>query len=120
MQVNQKYITPLHYTKDNTNPLSKLTVTYNRVTKTWDSYQTFYFPNSICQYRFIIYIIKYIHFLAEKVKSIAIVEKNTQNRLSQELPGCNWLEQKIKSGEGSQNIQRQISKEFKKKLDIID
>ena len=39
--------------------------------------------------------------LAEVNKSIAAAKENTQNRIIQELPGCNWLEQKIKGDEGS-------------------
>ena len=35
--------------------------------------------------------------------------ENTQKRIFQELPGCNWLEQKIKNGEGAQNSPRYIT-----------
>jgi len=35
-------------------------------------------------------------------------EENTQNRICQELPGCNWLEQKIKNGAGSDTRPSQL------------
>ena len=40
------------------------------------------------------------------IPSQETVENDTQSRIIQELPGCNWLEQKIRNHESSKNVTR--------------